>query len=143
MSEPTIWWVLAGAVVIVELMTGTFYLLMVAVGLIAAALAAQVGSSTTIQILTAALCGSGAVIILYLYKKTRKVSTSASTKANQSASLDIGETVQVDTWMEDGTCLVKYRGSIWSALLAHGDTRLTGPHRIVEIIGSRLIIKKL
>ncbi|MGA8787294.1 MAG: NfeD family protein, partial [Polaromonas sp.] len=32
MSESSIWWLLAGAAVAVELMTGTFYLLMLAVG---------------------------------------------------------------------------------------------------------------
>ena len=33
MAESTIWWLLAGAAVALELVTGTFYLLMLAVGL--------------------------------------------------------------------------------------------------------------
>ena len=41
MEASTIWWLAAGAVVVAELLTGTFYLLMVAVGLAAAALAAD------------------------------------------------------------------------------------------------------
>ena len=41
MEESTIWWLLAGVAVVTELLTGTFYLLMLAVGLAAAALAAH------------------------------------------------------------------------------------------------------
>ena len=37
MEESTIWWLLAGGMVVAELITGTFYLLMVALGLAAAA----------------------------------------------------------------------------------------------------------
>jgi membrane protein implicated in regulation of membrane protease activity len=37
----TLWWVLAGALVIAELLTGTFYLLMLALGSVAAAVAAS------------------------------------------------------------------------------------------------------
>ena len=33
MEESTIWWLMAGITVAVELMTGTFYLLMIALGL--------------------------------------------------------------------------------------------------------------
>ena len=40
MSESTIWWLLAGAAVAAELVTGTFYLLMLTVGLVAGAIAA-------------------------------------------------------------------------------------------------------
>ena len=42
MEASTIWWLAAGAVVVAELLTGTFYLLMVALGLVAAALAAHI-----------------------------------------------------------------------------------------------------
>ena len=40
MEASTIWWLAAGAVVVAELLTGTFYLLMVALGLVAAAIPA-------------------------------------------------------------------------------------------------------
>ena len=41
MADSTLWWLLAGAAVAVELLTGTFYLLMFAIGLAAAAIAAH------------------------------------------------------------------------------------------------------
>ena len=46
MSDSTLWWLLAGAAVALELFTGTFYLLMLAVGMAAAALAAHAGAGT-------------------------------------------------------------------------------------------------
>ena len=47
MAQSTIWWVLAGGFVAVELLSGTFYLLMLALGMAAAALAAQAPKSQT------------------------------------------------------------------------------------------------
>ncbi len=50
MADSTIWWLLTGVTVAIELMTGTFYLLMFAVGLTAAAIAAHMGASATVQL---------------------------------------------------------------------------------------------
>src|SRR5688500_16392511 len=61
MAEPTVWWLLAGAAVAVELATGTFYLLMLALGMAAAAIAAHLGASIPLQLVTAAVVGGGAV----------------------------------------------------------------------------------
>ena len=43
MEQSTIWWLAAGIVVAAELLTGSFYLLMLALGLAAAAIAAHLG----------------------------------------------------------------------------------------------------
>ncbi|WP_288092045.1 hypothetical protein [Thiomonas sp.] len=43
MDNPTAWWILAGFFVAMELVSGTFYLLMLAVGAVAGALAAHAG----------------------------------------------------------------------------------------------------
>ena len=61
MSEATIWWLLAGSAVAVELATGTFYLLMLATGLAAGGLAANLGLALVPQMLIAAGIGGGAV----------------------------------------------------------------------------------
>ena len=44
MADSTIWWLIAGVLVAAELMTGTFYLLMIAIGMASAALAASLAS---------------------------------------------------------------------------------------------------
>jgi membrane protein implicated in regulation of membrane protease activity len=139
MSEPTLWWLLCAAAVAAELMTGTFYLLMIAVGLGAAALGAHAGLSITLQIVIAAAIGAGAVAAWHQIRGRQPRSERAS--ANKDVSLDIGQTVQVQVWDAQGLARVSYRGADWSASLAPGAASAPGTYRIVEIIGSRLIVK--
>jgi membrane protein implicated in regulation of membrane protease activity len=141
MEESTIWWLLAGITVAVELMTGTFYLLMLAIGLAAAALAAHLGLPTAAQIVMAALVGGGAVVAWYFIKKKRPGDPSA--RADRSVNLDVGETVQVDGWNADGTATVKYRGASWTAIHRPGITPSTGLHRVAELVGNRLLVDPL
>lgn len=62
------------SLVAIEVMTGTRYLLMLAIGACAGALAAIAGASILIQVLTAALVGTVAVVVLR--KKRRRVDRS-------------------------------------------------------------------
>jgi membrane protein implicated in regulation of membrane protease activity len=138
MEESTIWWLAAGAVVVAELLTGTFYLLMVAVGLVAAALAAHLGLPMALQIVTAAIVGCGAVVAWYLVKKRRPGDPSA--RADRSVNLDVGESIRIESWGPDGTSLVKYRGATWTAIHRPGVTPSTGMHRVAELVGNRLLV---
>jgi len=138
MEESTIWWLAAGAVVVAELLTGTFYLLMVAVGLVAAALAAHLGLPVALQIVTAALVGGGAVVAWYFVKKRRPGDPSA--RADRSVNLDVGETILIESWNPDGTTTVKYRGAAWTAIHRPGVTPSTGMHSVAELVGNRLLV---
>ncbi len=140
MAESTIWWLLTGTTVAVELLTGTFYLLMLAIGLGAAALAAHAGAGTSMQLVVAALVGGGAVVAWH-FLRPRQPAGPAS--ANRDVNLDIGETVQVDAWSADGTATVKYRGANWAVVAAPGGARQAGAHRVREVIGSRLVVEKI
>ena len=139
MAESTLWWLAAGGLIAVELVTGTFYLLMISCGLIAAALAAHAGVDMTWQWTTAALVGGGSVLLWRRLKNSRPVAARAS--ANHDVNMDIGETVHVQKWADDGTCSVKYRGALWDASLREGETAHIGAFTIVEVVGSRLILK--
>lgn len=141
MSESTIWWLLAGAAVAVELVTGTFYLLMIAVGLAAAAISAHLGASTAMQLVTAAVVGSATVGLTHFARGRRPESLPAGT--NPDVNMDVGETVQVDDWQPDGTALVRYRGAQWAVVQAAGETPSAGAHRIREVIGSKLVVEKI
>jgi len=140
MAESTLWWLLAGAAVAIELLTGTFYLLMLAVGLVAAALSAHAGASLTLQLVAAAAMGGGSVVAWYRIRQRGPVDPKAS--ANRDVNLDIGEAVHVDAWHADGTATVKYRGANWTAAHAGDAPPCAGLHRIVEIQGSHLILEK-
>ena len=141
MAESTLWWLLTGAAVAVELLTGTFYLLMLAVGLAGAAIAAHFGASLTVQLVVAALLGGGAVVGWHLVRSRRPSELAAG--FNRDVNLDIGETVDVDRWKSDGTAQVRYRGSQWTVVNAPGTIPVSGPHRIREVVGSRLVVEQL
>lgn len=142
MSDSTLWWLAAGALIAVELVTGTFYLLMLSVGMIAAALAAHAGVGTIGQWVIAAVVGSSTVLVWRGIKKSRP--QAAPAQANRDVNMDIGATVHVASWHEDGTCSLKYRGAQWEAALMPGELATgSGSYTIAEVIGSRLMLKKI
>ena len=61
MANSTIWWLIAGGAVVLELLSGTVYLLLLGVGFAAAAIAAHAGGSLSVQLVVAAVVGVGAV----------------------------------------------------------------------------------
>ena len=140
MDHSTAWWLLAGLLVIAELLTGTFYLLMLALGALVGAIAAHAGAGTVGQIVSAALLGAGAVLTCYLVRKRNPRRQPAA--SNRDVNMDIGETVVVDQWNADGTAQVRHRGAMWTAMIRPGALPLPGVHRISEVIGSRLLVDK-
>ena len=141
MSESTVWWVLAGGLVGIELLTGTFYLLMVAIGAGAGALAAHAGIGMTWQTIAAALVGGGAVALWHWQRERNPAPVRAT--ANQNVNLDIGGTVHVEQWDAEQQTIVRYRGADWAASMAPDAVMGLGPHRIVEVLGSRLIVSPI
>ena len=141
MAHSTLWWLLAGAAVAIELVTGTFYLLMLAFGLGAAALVAYMGAGVPAQLITAAVVGGGAVLAWHLYRQGRPPEPEAA--ANRDVNLDIGESVNVEAWSADGTANVHYRGANWTVIAAPGASRTPGMHRVREVVGNRLLVEKL
>lgn len=140
MSESALWWAVAGTVIAVELATGTFYLLMLSVGLVAAAIAAYMGATLTTQWVVASAVGGGAVVAWRSYKKSQPAEAPAN--ANRNANLDVGETLQVDAWEADGTSKVRYRGAQWDVALMPGEIASVGRYTVAEVVGSRLFVKK-
>lgn len=138
MEVSTVWWLAAGALVVAELLTGTFYLLMVAVGVVAGAIAAHLDLSLPLQIVAAALVGVGLVVGLHHARKRRP--GDPSPRADRSVNLDVGETVLIESWNIDGTTTVKYRGATWTAIHRPGITPAVGMHRVAELVGNRLLV---
>ena len=139
MTDTTWWWVLAGSAVALELFTGTFYLLMVALGLAAGAIAAHLGLALTWQLVSAAVVGSAAVVAWTLLQRRRP---QRSARAERSVNLDIGEQVHIEAWQADGTATVKYRGAQWTAVLRQGESPAPGTYRVTELVGNRLVVEK-
>jgi membrane protein implicated in regulation of membrane protease activity len=134
LAGSTLWWLLSG--VLAELLTGTFYLLMLALGAAAGALAAYAGLSPTAQLSTAALVGGGATALWHF--KRASSPRSAPAESNRDVNLDIGQAVRVEQWNADGTASVSYRGARWAAHFAGTGEPAPGDHVIVAVRGSSL-----
>lgn len=130
-SSPTLWWIAAGVLVAAELATGTFYLLMLALGAAAAAVAAHSGAGFSTQLLSAAFVGAGATAGWHL--RRARAPRSAPAANNQDVNIDIGATVDVPAWQADGTARVAYRGSTWQVRHAASGTPVPGRHVIVSV----------
>jgi len=141
MAESTLWWLLTGAAVGVELITGTFYLLMLAIGLAAGALAAHSGAALPMQLVVAALIGGGAVLGWHLKRGRRPEEAPAG--ANPNVNLDVGEILQVERWGPDHTATVRYRGASWTVIPFGGTSEGPGSYRVREVVGSRLVVEKI
>ena len=137
-SAATFWWVAAGVLVAAELATGTFYLLMIALGLAAAAVAAHLGLGLTAQIVAGALIGASATAIWHWRRS--QAPASAPVAQNRDVNLDIGERVQVEAWAQDGTARVQYRGTQWTARLQPGVAARAGEHRVAAVEGNWLVL---
>lgn len=108
--DPYLLWVVIGIVlIIVEMLTGTLYLLVLGVAALAAAAAAYLGHSFWVQ---AVIVAAVAVVGVILLKRFRGAAQPAS-----SQGLDIGQTVILDAWISeaDGLARVQYRNAQWEA----------------------------
>jgi membrane protein implicated in regulation of membrane protease activity len=132
------WWIVAGVLVVLELMSGTFYLLMIAIGFIAGGLAHWAGAGLAIELPVAALVGLIAVIAL---RRSRfGVSRRRDASRDPGVNLDIGETLHVERW-HDGHARAMYRGAEWDVDLAPGETEGATLYQIIAMHGSRLIVR--
>ncbi len=138
MSHSVIWFVLAFALLIAELLTGTFYLLMIAIGCAVGGLVAVAGGGVPLQFVLAAAFGIAATLVL---RRTRWGLRQPRSDAaeNRDVILDIGEIVQVDAW-QDRTAHVRYRGAQWSATLEPDAPATSGAQVIKAIRGSTLVV---
>lgn len=141
LSNASVWWIAAGVAVAAELATGTFYLLMIALGLAAGAVAAHLGFGLPTQVIAAALIGGGSTA-LWHWRRYRQPQ-SAPARENRDVNLDIGERVNVTAWAADRTARVQYRGSAWTARLAPGAAPMPGEHVVSAVEGNWLVLSPL
>jgi membrane protein implicated in regulation of membrane protease activity len=137
MNDWMIWLVITGVLVAFELFTGTFYVLMIAIGTAFGAILATMGMAPSMQFLAAAVVGVVATGVLHRSRFGRPVKGDSARDPN--VNLDIGQNLTVETW-NDGKARVMYRGAMWDVDLAPGAVPGAGAFRIVEVRGSRLIV---
>jgi membrane protein implicated in regulation of membrane protease activity len=128
-----IWWIIAAALVAAELLTLTFYLLVVGVAVAFGGVVAWLGGGATWQWLTASALGVAGVVALERWKRGRG-------RSPDQAPLDVGQMVRVESWGPVHTARVNYRGTTWDAELASPETPHAETMYIIATRGSVLIL---
>ena len=143
MTDWMIWFALAGILVAAEIFTGTFYLLMIAVGSCAGGIAAVAGVPFYGQFIAAGISGGVVTLALRnsrLFKKHR-----VHPQRNPSVLLDIGQTVEVRQWENPQNGIYRsrasYRGALWDVELLPAGRPEAGLFIIREIRGATLLVE--
>ena len=132
---PAIWIVVAVILLAAEMLTGTFYLLVVGIAAAAGALAAWGGYPLQFQIaLSLVIAAAGAFIVFRWHKKH------SSKNGTPGNNLDIGQGVTWKGIYPDGTWKVHYRGAQWQARPFHPDVDPSKPLLITDASGNTLIV---
>ena len=133
MAAHWMWWI-AGVILIgAELVTGTFYLFAAGVACVLGGLIAWAGASLEVQLLVTAVLAVAGTLIAHRLRVRRATPPPLP-------SLDVGQSVQVQIWHQDGSARVTYRGTQWNARLERPDGARERTMYIVGTQGSTLIL---
>lgn len=138
MVDYVVWFVIGFGLVIAELLTGTFYLLVIAIAFGAAGVAALLGASVVLQLATAAAFSLGGTLWLRQSKFGRRLRDRVISDHVQN--MDVGQTLRVDQWAPNRTARANYRGATWDVELAPGEEAASGEFVIRAINANRLIV---
>ena len=130
-SGPVLWYVMALILVGAELLTATFYLLVVALGCVAAGTTSYFGLALGWEL------GSCALVIIL-----GSIWVHRSQASERLMALDAGQRVEVSSVGTDGLAVVQYRGSPWVARSDEGELH-AGLYTIDRIDGTQLVLKKV
>lgn len=128
MAEDALWAILGLALVIVELLTGTFYLLMLGIAAFGAALAAWLGQPFGVQAVVAAVVAAAGCWGVHVYH--------ARNSRQQMPPIDAGQRASFEAWVDQGSRLarVRYRGATWEAQIEGDGSESAAPGSLLTVI---------
>ncbi len=133
-----VWWFVLGFVLLIaELTTGTFYLLVIALAFAAAGTTSLIGMPFVIQLVVAAGIGLAGSLWLRNSRFGRH-----GTRREPLQNLDVGQVVRIEQWSPSRTARTAYRGAQWDVELAPGEEAVAGDFVIRDVLGSRLIVAR-
>ncbi len=133
MSALFIWCLVAGIALVIEMLTGTFYLLVLSAAAGVAALGALFDFGNAAQLGAFALAATAGAVALRRWKKPTA----------SSMDTDVGGRAQVLVVNADGSYRVRYRGTEWDATLPAGASANPGDALVITAIhGIRLSCRK-
>ncbi len=131
------WFVVAFGLLVAELLSGTFYLLVISIALAAAGIAALAGASIAFQFVVAAAIGIGGSVWLRTTRFGKRLHERGDDRVQ---NMDIGQSLRVENWTAARTARANYRGAVWDVELAPGEQPASGEFVIREIQANRLIV---
>jgi membrane protein implicated in regulation of membrane protease activity len=130
MEEDLIWAILGLTLVIVELLSGTFYLLVLGIAAFGAALAAWLGQGFGVQAMVAAVIAAAGCYGVHVYR--------AKNVKGQMVPVDAGQPASFENWVDQGAHLarVRYRGASWDALVDGAESAVPGPGSLLYVVST-------
>lgn len=136
MTAFTLWAIIGVALIIAEIFTTSFYLLILGIAALIASAIAFVGAPLEIQLVTAAVAS---VLGHFSLAKYRHDHPKKST--NGLENMDIGAKVTVH--LNEGQAVAAYRGTIWDAIDSQGNPlQEPGTYTITSTQGNVLVVSK-
>lgn len=114
------WGVLGLVLVIAELLTGTFYLLMLGIAAFGASAAAGLGQPFAVQTVIAFVVAAAGCYGVHVWR--------AKHHSEQMPQIDAGMPASFESWVDPGARLarVRYRGASWDARVEGADALEAG-----------------
>ena len=134
--QPALAWLIVGLLLVaIELMTGTFYLLILGIAALIGALIAYLGQPVWMQALVTAIAAVAGSVLVHRYHRA------VNSTSPKDVSNDVGETVTIESWVSEPQRLarVRYRGTTWDAVVVGSDP--VAPNALLYVVateGSRL-----
>ncbi|MDQ3261380.1 MAG: NfeD family protein [Pseudomonadota bacterium] len=133
-------WLIAGlALIIIEVMTGTFFLLVLGIAAFAGGLAAYWGAGVLPQVVSTGFIAAIGLFTVHRWRQSR------SSDAPPDRPLDVGEAVTLESWVDQSSkrIRVKYRGTAWDAqLVGDANVQLNDTLYICGVQGSQLKVSR-
>lgn len=127
--EPYVAWLVLGfTLVIIEMTSGTFYLLMLGIACFGAGATAYFGQSFPMQILVATLVSAAGAWFVHSYRR--------SNAAQRMKSIDAGMPAKFEQWTDQATgrARVRYRDASWEARIEAGADLQPGTTLYVQTV---------
>lgn len=134
-SGTVLWIIMALILAGAEILTSTFYLLVLALGCLGAAAASYFSLGLNMELIVCAF-----VIVVGSFVVNRIRARRTAKKSERLLELDKGRQIEVDNVGSDGLAVVQYRGAPWIARSENGPLS-PGHFEIVRVDGTQLVIR--
>lgn len=142
MSLTTMWLILCGLCLVIEIFTVSFLMFFPGVGAFLAFISALLGANTTVQCIVFVI--SSALMIIFIRPLVAKLFKTHDTAMNSNALIGKSGKVLKDIKGDEKIGQVKIAGEIWSAICEQGVTiHKDSTVTVLAISGVKLIVKEI